>query len=117
MSVTYHCRNDLLRLVDESHDGSSMANASDTFDSGIEGSLGLHVRDDDRLESTFAVFGAEDFVEPLALVFRADCATHVEAIFERSVDNVAGDEAIGSSDKNQRAFGEVGCISSHVDWW
>jgi hypothetical protein len=49
-----------------------VANASDTFDGGIEGPLGLHVRDDDRLESTFAVFGVEDFVEPLALVLRTD---------------------------------------------
>ena len=70
--VTYHNRNDLLRLVDESHDGRSVANASDTFDSGIEGAIRLHVRDDDRLESILAIFAAEHLVEPLALLLGAD---------------------------------------------
>ena len=70
--VTYHNRNDLLRLVDEGHDGSSVANASDTFDSDIEGAICFQVGDDNRVESTFAVFAAEDLVEPLALLLGAD---------------------------------------------
>ena len=70
--VTYHNRNDLLRLVDEGHDGSSVANASDTFDGGIEGTIRLHVRDDHRLESAFAVFVTEHLVKPLALFFGTD---------------------------------------------
>lgn len=72
VGVTYHSRNDLLRLVDEGHDGSSVANASDTFDGGIEGAIRLHVRDDDRLESILAIFAAEHLVEPLALLLGAD---------------------------------------------
>jgi len=72
VGVTYHSRNDLLRLVDEGHDGSSVANASDAFDSDIESPVCFHVGDYDSLESAFAVFALEDLVEPLALLLGAD---------------------------------------------